>query len=222
MAPELLAELEGAIGNESQLSKKVRVALLQTEGSEEGKGKGKSKDPSRPKDPPRPKAEGAKSDQPPAKGDSKGRPKPQCHHWTSENGCPFGNGCMYTHDPVVKGKCYNCGSSLHLKPACARPGGGAHDPETDPSRGKGKGKGKPKGKTVAKAHVQNGGGTQPSTDQPASGATGSGGTGGLDNADLKALREVTELLRSMKRLHVSGEVTETSSHESIKQAIESV
>ena len=101
-------------------------------------------------------------------------------------------------------------------------GGGAHDPEADPPKGKGEGKGKSKNKTVAKAQVQNGGGAQPSTDQPSSGTASSGGTGGLDQADVKATREVAELLKSMKRLHVSGEVNETSSHESIKQAIESI
>ena len=72
----LLAELEGAVGNESQLSKKDRVALLKTEENKDGKGEGKNKDPPRPKDPPKSKAEGAEGDQPPAKGDQKGRPNP--------------------------------------------------------------------------------------------------------------------------------------------------
>ena len=52
----------------------------------------------------------------------------------------FGNGCIYTHDPVAKGKYHNCGSSSYMKPACTRPGEGAYDPEIGPRREKVKAK----------------------------------------------------------------------------------
>ena len=71
--------------------------------------------------------------------------------------------------------------------------------------------------------MKDGGGTQPSTDQSSGGgATGSGGTGGVNTAGVKALREVAELLRSVKRRHVIEETVNTSSQESIRQAIESI
>ena len=69
---------------------------------------------------------------------------------------------------------------------------------------------------VAKTYVQNGGYAQSSADQPSSGAAKSGGTGGLDNIDSKALREVAELLKSVKRLHINDEMTEISSQDSTK------
>ena len=65
---------------------------------------------------------------------------------------------------------------------------------------------------------------QSSTDQPSNGAASSGGTSGLESADIKAIMEAQELLKSMKmaRLHVSSEVNETLPSESIRQAIESI
>ena len=149
MSQVTLAELEGAVGNESEMARRDRLALL-TENSEEGKGKGVGKqDNSRPKDPPKPKnAEGAKSDQPQAMVEAKAQVKPQCFKWVSDEGCSYGVNRQYTHEPVVKGRCYNCGATTRLKPACTRPGGGSYDPEMEQ-----KGKGKGRGKSVAKARV---------------------------------------------------------------------
>ena len=55
-------------------------------------------------------------------------------------------------------------------------------------------------------------------------AASSGGTSGLEGVDIKAIREVQELHKSMKmaRLHVSAEVDECSPGESIRQAVESI
>ena len=48
----ILADLEGAVGNESQAAKKDRIAFLQTESNEDGKSKGKgSKMPQKVKSP---------------------------------------------------------------------------------------------------------------------------------------------------------------------------
>ena len=95
-------------------------------------------------------------------------------------------------------------ASDHLKPACTRPGGGSYDESATPT---GKGKGKAKGKSVAKAQVAN---PQSSAEQSSSGAASSGGTSGLEGVDIKAIREVQELSKSMKmaRLRVSAEVDE--------------
>ena len=104
-----------------------------------------------------------KNDQPQAKAEAKAQVKPQCFKWITDEGCSCGTNSQYTHEPVIKG---NCGATTHLKPACARPGGGSYDPEMEQ-----KGKGKGKGKSVAKARVAS---AQSSTDQPSNGAASSG------------------------------------------------
>ena len=121
----ILAELEGAVGNESQMARKDRLAVL-AENSDEGKAKGKGKqDDRKPKDPPKPKGtEGAKSDQPQAKAEARAQVKPQCFKWITDEGCSYGTDCQYTHEPVVKGRCYNCAATTHLKPEIRCQGSG--------------------------------------------------------------------------------------------------
>ena len=183
----ILAELEGAVGNESQQGKKDTIVLLNAEVSEEGKGKGKTKQESlKGKEAPKAESgEAAKGDnRPKAKSDPKAQNKPQCFKWIQEEGCPYGVNCQYARSPDVKGRCCNCGATDHMKPACTRPGCGSFHENAEPT---GKGKGKGKGKSVAKAQVASSSG---SAETPNSGATSSGGTSGIDSVDIKVIKEV--------------------------------
>ena len=52
------------------------------------------------------------------KGKAKGKGKRACWGWQDGSGCKYGQSCMFLHDPLGPGRCWNCGSSSHLKPQC--------------------------------------------------------------------------------------------------------
>ena len=170
--------------------------MLNAESIEEGKGKGQNKQESpQGKDVPRAKGEdtGRRDNR------LKAQNKPQCFKWAQDEGCPYGINCQYTHSAEVKGKCYNCGATDHMKPACTRPGGGSYDENVE---NKPKGKGKGESKSAAKTQVAS---SPSSADHPNGGTASSSSTSGVDSVDIKVIKEVQELLKSMKlaRLRVS-------------------
>ena len=52
------------------------------------------------------------------KGKAKGKGKRACWAWQDGSGCKYGQSCMFAHDALGAGRCWNCGSSSHLKPQC--------------------------------------------------------------------------------------------------------
>ena len=86
------------------------------------------------------------------KGKAKGKGKRACWGWQDGSGCKYGQNCMFLHDPLGPGRCWNCGSSSHLKPQCPYLGQGgvaatnATGPSsatTTPEGGKGAGEERP-------------------------------------------------------------------------------
>ena len=108
-----------------------------------------------------------------------------------------------------------------MKPASTRPGEGSFDETAEP---KAKGKGKTKGMAIAKVQASS---SSSSADPPDTQSTGSGGTGGvgeLDADSIKAVKEVHDLLRSMRAARVQADTSLEGcpSGESIRQAFESI
>ena len=105
-----------------------------------------------------------------------------------------------------------------MRPACTRPGGGSYDETAEP---KAKGKDKTKSKAIAKVQASS---SSSSADPSGGGATSSGGASGADVLDIKAMKEVQELLKSMKlaRLHVSFNLGDSAPGESVRQVVESI
>ena len=111
----------------------ARLKALQAQDPKGAKGKGakgdpkgKGKDPKgTPKGaeiPPVPDGKYSRTPKGAAKGET-GRGKQKCIHFDRENGCNQGRMCPYFHpklDPK-EGRCFNCGSSKHVKTECTRP-----------------------------------------------------------------------------------------------------
>ena len=60
------------------------------------------------------------------KGKATGKGKQPCWAWTDGSGCKYGQNCLFRHDPLGNGRCWNCGSSTHLKPQCPFHGQGGN------------------------------------------------------------------------------------------------
>ena len=125
----VLAECENlclTLGENQGSGKRPRVARLDSEGQEKGKGKegkkGKEKGPGgKDKDPKESESKGQER----WGGDESGASKGACKGWGRSDGCRFGNKCQFSHsEEKAPGSCYNCGSDAHLKRDCPRPGGG--------------------------------------------------------------------------------------------------
>ncbi|CAE7940779.1 RE1, partial [Symbiodinium sp. KB8] len=52
------------------------------------------------------------------KGKAKGKGKRPCWGWQDGSGCKYGQSCMFLHESLGPGRCWNCGSSSYLKPQC--------------------------------------------------------------------------------------------------------
>ena len=127
----LLAEGEAVFHGGSWLPIKdtVKVKALDGDGpgarddGQKKDGKDKVKEPIDSKDGRDGKDKSGKPDLKPGKGDSKGASaeKPVCRYFLSESGCKKGQKCTFPHEwkgISKQGRCWNCGSSQHMKSEC--------------------------------------------------------------------------------------------------------
>ena len=131
-AQVLLGEVEQQLLGQDQVQadKRARLAKAQVteEGSVEPNAKALSLEPkgstvgpkAKPKAKPRAEA-GTEAEVPQA-----------CRFFESQNGCRYGRACKQFHPEVRRGagRCYECGATTHIRPACPRRDG----PEEPPSR----------------------------------------------------------------------------------------
>ena len=128
-AESLLAEGEAAFhgGSPAPIKDSVKIKALDGDGGVKDDGgkprdhKDKTKDHADPKDTKDSKT--GKTDAKISKGDSKGSAsdKPVCRYFLSETGCKKGQKCSFPHEwkgISKQGRCWNCGSSQHMKPDC--------------------------------------------------------------------------------------------------------
>lgn len=131
LSESLLAEGEAAFHGGSWLPIKETVKVKALDGdlvSKEEGGKKEGKD--RPKDAADLKdtkdgkdQKGGKTDLKPSKGENKpaSGEKPVCRYFLSDSGCKKGQKCSFPHEwkgVQKQGRCWNCGSTQHMKPDC--------------------------------------------------------------------------------------------------------
>ena len=98
-ATHLMAELEQiAYAERKGNTKKEPHRLKKIEEDAKGLGKG--------------------GDRRPKEGEEAERPKPVCKFFNTEHGCRKGRQCKWLHQPDDKRRCYTCGSTKHMAPAC--------------------------------------------------------------------------------------------------------
>ena len=123
----LLAELEGMIGNKSQLSKRIELPFCRRKLVRKIKLRIRIKTLLGQKILLEQRSKALKATNPQSKAIQRDVLSLSLISGLQRTAILFRNGCIYAHDPVAKDKYYNCGSSSYMKPACTRSGEGAYD-----------------------------------------------------------------------------------------------
>ena len=151
-----------------------------------------------------------------SKSKSKAGAKP-CWKWTDGSGCRLGLQCSFAHDPLGPGRCWICGSSDHMKPACPvgqAPAGTDSSQGGDQQHGGGSGGGgeentnpkpkkqpkkKPKKEAIRKAEEEK---VEPPPGESSAAATSSmpaaSGASLAASSQQEFLQEATKVLKSMR------------------------
>lgn len=136
-----------------------------------------------------------------AKGDGKGKDRTggvPCKFYNSEEGCKKGKQCTWPHvNEGDRRRCYNCGSTQHLAPACERPKEGGKD------AGKGS-EAKSAGKGNAKAIKK-----EEATEKEEAQEDGKKEEGGSAESMKDFLEEAHRMLKSMNAARGFDEVEKT-------------
>ena len=131
-AQVLLGEVEQQLLGQDQGQVEKKPRLLKTQ-VEEGQVEPKPKAVPAPKTP-TPVAKSRPKGKPQVEGHTDDKEKGAfcCKFFESKDGCRYGKACRLTHSEIPKGagRCYECGASTHLRPACPRRDG----PEEVPKR----------------------------------------------------------------------------------------